>query len=359
MYKGKHRYGEDVVAIVAYFVRFLIYLQALGITCVVVLDGGTNAAKGPERALRRGECQPPPHVPTAAERSQAEELCLQEAPSSVGGTHDSASEQGPSAEDEDFVHGRLHEALKCELARRGFRYLVSPMEADSQMAFLLIMSYVQILITDDSDLPAHLASHPHARVLMSMSADWKEAYDVRVGDLFLPNADNHGDPLLQFLAGKDWRALHAYAYVAHTDYNHLYGVGQTAAIGIVQDVWNNLRFAEHPPDGVPGSDSLLSSALMELASRALVVHQAYAASHPPKNNGSKRLPRILGFDAVYQGVIVAFTAFTRALAGYDPSRLAEVRPVLLRLMIYTYYRLNNNNNNGPYCTQQQILLLKD
>jgi len=165
-------------------VRLLIAMQALGITCVAVFDGGINAAKGPERALRRCQCQPPPPVPTAAEHSQAEELCRHEAPSGVGGTHNLASEQGRPAEDEDFVHGRLHEALKCELARRGFRYLVSPMEADSQMAYLLLMSYLQVLFTEDSVLLAHLGSYPHARIFMGLTDDWKDLYDVRVGDLF-------------------------------------------------------------------------------------------------------------------------------------------------------------------------------
>ena len=67
--------------------------------------------------------------------------------------------------------------------------------------------------------------------------------------------------------------------------------------------------------------------------QALTWHMLIAASHPRNDNGSDRLPSSLCFDAIYEGVVKASTAFTPAALAHDPSRLAEVRPVLLRLMI--------------------------
>ncbi|EFN54756.1 hypothetical protein CHLNCDRAFT_24009 [Chlorella variabilis] len=126
--------GEPTSRHVAYCMARIELLLGAGVTPLVVFDGGRLPNKADEERSRERNRE--------ENKSRARQLWQQGNKAAAMECYQKAVDISPSHA-KQFV-----EALK----RRSIKYVVAPYEADAQMAYLAVNGYVDVVLTEDSDL---------------------------------------------------------------------------------------------------------------------------------------------------------------------------------------------------------------
>ena len=125
----------DYEAVITAFIRRLYKLLFFNVLVFVVFDGAENPAKLQEDAKRASS--------RAAARQRFASLCgdVEPDPHELEKLARAAFSRTPE----------LQEQLQDRLSAEGFRWMVAPREADSQLAWLARSGRVEYIITEDSD----------------------------------------------------------------------------------------------------------------------------------------------------------------------------------------------------------------
>uniref|UniRef100_A0A7S0US38 Exonuclease 1 n=1 Tax=Polytomella parva TaxID=51329 RepID=A0A7S0US38_9CHLO len=143
LHKGAYFHGKALCegqftdAYVKYFMSRIDLLLSYGITPIVVFDGCRLPSKEEEEASRR--------------KSREENLAKARAQVKAG-NHKGALEFYNRAVN---ISASMAKVVIEHLRDVGVDWIVAPYEADAQMAFLALHNYVDIVITEDSDLLAY------------------------------------------------------------------------------------------------------------------------------------------------------------------------------------------------------------
>jgi hypothetical protein len=269
-------------------VRRAMRTVAYGVPIVVVFDCPfTSPAKAEERARRRAR----------AMRAMVDANDL--APS------DDDDEGGPAPSDPAAavinVHGALQDMVWAAMQAAGISCVMSPAEADHQLAALHRLGLIWAALTPDSDL-------------LAMGVPSVVRYEWRTGECFFVDvpfwrpidtwAAGAADPLhwlvLAYERGGDELARSAlllYACTAASDFNQIPYVGPARAVELVLDALDTL----------PAYDAVTFRAFLD--SRAPAVHKLHE-SHVQ----DEQLRRTL--EQVRAGMRQALASFTRSIV-YD------------------------------------------
>ena len=201
-------------------------MVAAGVPVVVVFDCPvTSPAKAEERARRRGA--------RARRRAMvdADDLAL-----SVDDAEGAPAASGPAAAAID-VHGKLQDMVWAAMQSAGMSCLMSPAEADHQLAALHRLGLIWAALTSDSDL-------------LAMGVPCVVSYDWRTGECLFVDvpfwrpiytwAPGETDPLhwlvLAYERGGDElarSALMLYACTVRSDFNQIPYVGPARAVELI------------------------------------------------------------------------------------------------------------------------------